>query len=326
MTLHIRPHTERALTHLPKLPTDDGFADLPHGSKVLFESSVVQIGATRCAETHPDFARPGPIQRHAFYLGGSPVRVLRHGRESFLADATTVSFHHQGDEPERQALRSTGAPHGKGDYSNWFAVSPEHLIATLGEIDPSVAKRTERPFLRSQGPCTPKSFLVQRLLVDELSRGFEVDALRIEETALELLVDVSRGAGALEATTSNFDPAADHHTQLIHATKELLSEFYRSRFSLAEIAREVGCSPFHLARLFRAHTGWSLHGFRTQVRLRGAADAILDGESDLTQLALELGFSSHSHLTSAFKKTFGVAPSSLREGSRRTLEKLVRRP
>ena len=49
-----------------------------------------------------------------------------------------------------------------------------------------------------------------------------------------------------------------------------------------------------------------------QLRLREALGRIRDGHDDLAALADELGFSSHSHLSANFRRTFGVAPSSAR--------------
>jgi AraC family transcriptional regulator len=86
-----------------------------------------------------------------------------------------------------------------------------------------------------------------------------------------------------------------------------------------EIAREVGLSPFHLARLFRRHTGFSLHGYRTRIRLLQALDRIEEARGALTDLALELGFSSQSHLTDAFRRAFGVPPGALARPELRSL-------
>ena len=41
---------------------------------------------------------------------------------------------------------------------------------------------------------------------------------------------------------------------------------------LSELAQNLDASPFHLARLFRRHTGLSLHGYRTRVRLLSALE------------------------------------------------------
>jgi AraC-like DNA-binding protein len=61
-----------------------------------------------------------------------------------------------------------------------------------------------------------------------------------------------------------------------------------------------------------------LHQYLTQLRLAHALDA-LPSTSDLTQLALDVGFSSHSHFTSRFRRAFGTTPSRFRELSRRRL-------
>ena len=69
---------------------------------------------------------------------------------------------------------------------------------------------------------------------------------------------------------------------------------------------------FHLCRCFRAGTGLTLHEYRTQLRLRGALEALESGDCDLTRLALDTGFSSHSHFTAAFRRVFDATPSRVR--------------
>lgn len=88
------------------------------------------------------------------------------------------------------------------------------------------------------------------------------------------------------------------------------------RWSLAELAREVGCSPFHLTRLFSRITSCGLHRFLVLTRLALALDRILAGHRDLAALACDLGFAGHSHLTAAFRTTFGVVPSVARAAKR----------
>ncbi len=82
---------------------------------------------------------------------------------------------------------------------------------------------------------------------------------------------------------------------------------------LAELA---GCSPFHLCRIFRNRTGQSLRQFRLQQRLGTALGRLGDGEENLAALACDVGFSSHSHMTEAFRQSLGASPSELREDLR----------
>jgi AraC-like DNA-binding protein len=96
-----------------------------------------------------------------------------------------------------------------------------------------------------------------------------------------------------------------------------------SVYTLAEMA---GCSPFHLSRIFRQHTGQSLRQFRVRQRLGNAIDRLAEGEDDLAALACDVGFNSHSHMTDAFHQTLGRSPGQLREHLRQvTLKQLQRR-
>jgi AraC family transcriptional regulator len=77
----------------------------------------------------------------------------------------------------------------------------------------------------------------------------------------------------------------------------------------------VRVSVFHLCRTFRAVTGQTIHAYRTQLRLRAALERV-EYASDLSAVALDLGFSSHSHFTAAFRRAFGVTPSGVRRALR----------
>ena len=74
----------------------------------------------------------------------------------------------------------------------------------------------------------------------------------------------------------------------------------------------MGASVFHLARTFRRRTGFSLHAYRNQLRVRTALEHLASPGTDLVALALDLGFSSHSHFTETFRRGFGVTPSEAR--------------
>lgn len=127
------------------------------------------------------------------------------------------------------------------------------------------------------------------------------------EERLERLVSAVATDG--EAARPTPSPATRRR---VEAARELIAAKFEEPLPLATIGSVVGLSPFHLSRAFRAVTGTSMHRYQTQLRMRAAVARLVAGEDDLTGLAIELGFSSHSHLTSAFGREFGVSPSSLR--------------
>lgn len=139
------------------------------------------------------------------------------------------------------------------------------------------------------------------------------DGLALEEACLSLLA-AARDQRVPIATTA----AHKRHAATVEEAKALLLRRLGERLSLDEVARGVGASPFHLARLFRRHTGFSLHGYRTRMRLLRSLERLEDAEGALTDLALELGFSSQSHFSDVFRHAFGVPPGAVGRAARRT--------
>jgi AraC-like DNA-binding protein len=79
-------------------------------------------------------------------------------------------------------------------------------------------------------------------------------------------------------------------------------------FGLETFAAEAGMSRRSFTRLFRAQTGVSFGEWRQQVCLLAAIERLSLGQS-VTQVALDLGYSSPSAFTAAFRRVLGEAPS-----------------
>lgn len=78
--------------------------------------------------------------------------------------------------------------------------------------------------------------------------------------------------------------------------------------TLEELGRRVGCSPFYLSRQFSEATGLTIQQFLRQARLERAADLLRTGDYNVTEAALEVGYSSLSHFSVAFREMFGCCP------------------
>jgi AraC family transcriptional regulator len=105
---------------------------------------------------------------------------------------------------------------------------------------------------------------------------------------------------------------------MVEGAKEMLVDRMADRVSLDELAGRMYTTPYHLARVFRAATGFSLHGYLVQLRLRTAFDRLPHDADDVGQVGRALGYRSHSHFTASFRRTFGIPPSRV-PGSVRTL-------
>lgn len=77
---------------------------------------------------------------------------------------------------------------------------------------------------------------------------------------------------------------------------------------LEEIGRQVGCSPFHLSRIFSSATGLTIPQYLRQLRLERAAELLRSGRCNVTEAAMEVGYSSLSHFSQAFHEMYGCCP------------------
>lgn len=78
--------------------------------------------------------------------------------------------------------------------------------------------------------------------------------------------------------------------------------------TLEAIAREAGCSPFYLSRTFSKEMGRTIPQYVRQLRMEKAAELLRSGSFNVTEAALEVGYSSLSHFSAAFHQTFGCCP------------------
>ncbi len=78
--------------------------------------------------------------------------------------------------------------------------------------------------------------------------------------------------------------------------------------SLEEIGRRVGCSHFYLSRIFSQEMGRGIFQHLRALRMERAAELLRTGKMNVTQVALEVGYSSPSHFSTAFHETFGCCP------------------
>ena len=99
--------------------------------------------------------------------------------------------------------------------------------------------------------------------------------------------------------------------RVVDMAKQFLHARVDKPISLSEIARAVEVSGAYLTDAFTRTEGMPLYRYHMRLRLNRALVDLPRCE-DLTRLALDLGFSSHAHFSTAFKSLFGVPPSTFR--------------
>ena len=171
------------------------------------------------------------------------------------------------------------------------------------------------------------------LLIDGAALAFRQQRLRIDPRA-QVLVAMLRHSlrekvaepleaeslaltlvqRALGPRTTHAAGATVGRQRLVDRAKLVLASDLARRWTLAEIAAEVRGSPVYLTQVFQQVEGVPLYRYHLRLRLARALD-LLAQYDDLTALSLDLGFSSHSHFSAAFRETYGRSPSEFRHSA-----------
>lgn len=94
---------------------------------------------------------------------------------------------------------------------------------------------------------------------------------------------------------------------------QFINDNLASDFQGDELARVAGLSPGHFRKAFRRSFGFSPHQFVLEQRVSRAAELLNTSNIEVAAIASLCGFSSHSHLTTEFRKRMGVTPREYRK-------------
>ena len=133
------------------------------------------------------------------------------------------------------------------------------------------------------------------------------DDMEVEQSVVELLTCICCMAAPASAQRGGQGGARHQADRRRQGTDRHGS---RAR-SLTSLAAQLDVSPAYLTDLFRRHEGVSIARYQRRLRLSRALIELPDAE-DIAALALDLGFSSHAHFSTAFRTTYGETPSTYR--------------
>lgn len=274
---------------------------------VVHKSRHFSLVSWVCDASHDGPSDLEYADRHELVFVRKGAFAIARGREELLAT------------PNEALLLGPGVdyrvrhPIGGGDSCT--------IVAISREFADSLGPRGVEPRSARSLAVAPSQFREQSSLLAATTNG-HASTLETEERISALV----RSTAAADGSPVDAEVPAPTARRRVAAARELIAAHFREPLPLATIGDSVGLSPFHLSRAFRRLTGTSMHRYQTQLRVRAAMARLTEGEDDLTGLALDLGFSSHSHFTAAFAQQFGLPPARFRSAQRRRGHSPARAP
>ncbi|MGX5826711.1 helix-turn-helix transcriptional regulator [Mesorhizobium sp. 43Arga] len=268
--------------------------------QLLLDTGIVRVRDVICSgecrhrndeectsATHLVFAYRGVFVRHV-------------GRNDSVAEANQLLFFN-----EAEAYQISHPVEG-GDACL-------DLVIEEGQLRELAAKDQLRAggvlaFRRQRRRIDPRAQALVALLRHSLSRNV-AETLEAETLALTL---VRRSLGE---RTSHIAGASPGRQKLVDRAKLVLASDLSRRWTLAEIAAEVGVSPVYLTQIFQQVEAMPLYRYHLRLRLARALD-LLGRYDNLTTLGMDLGFSSHSHFSASFRQVYGRTPAEFQRSIR----------
>ena len=194
-----------------------------------------------------------------------------------------------------------------GVEHRYHALGPNCIVVAdfaAEQVEARLALRSENVFRAQDARLTG---LTQTLQIEARSGGLG-DPL-VADALLRYLVAALSAA----RTPAEVRGTAAAHRRVAVAAERYLQEHFRQPLTVADVAMEIGVSPSHLHRLFRAETGVTLVNRVHRLRLDAAAELLRETDQTVLAIAQDVGFTSQAHLTRLFTRHFGCAPGRYRE-------------
>ncbi len=269
----------------------------------LLEVPSLRLGRYRCPPSGDEWVTENDIGPRAHVVFPErPVAVTRAATGPQLADRNWALLFRPGQ------LYRLGLVDPEGDECTFVELSPRLYGELLGRASATTA------------------FDAGRVLVDDPAwLGFQeclvapvADPDAVERRLQEVLhTVVGAQTGPADRVTEVPGPStgtAREQDHRVHAACRILATRLEERLTLPAVAEAVGLSTYHFCRLFRATTGLTVHAYRTRLRLRAAfSGCAARPDGKLSDLAMSVGYASHSHMTTDFRAALAMTPSGVRD-------------
>ena len=214
----------------------------------LLRSPLLEVGEFRCPTDDASWREANLIGDRAHVVFPRvPVVIRQAGRDPVLATANHTMLYDANRWYEREARSD------RGDDCVFVELPGASLAALAGEGASLVGD--DGRMRGTHAPTDRRTYLLQHLLVRHL-RERPHDRLPAEDIAARLvLAALSVSSPALRPRRRS---TAAAHRELAEAAKAEIAATPAARTTLDQLARKLHTSAFHLARVFRAETGFAL--------------------------------------------------------------------
>lgn len=207
-------------------------------------------------------------------------------------------------------------PGGHADISRWRFDGVRRIMLQFDQMrldDPLLSEQLGRMPLRSELEFHDDGLAgVLRAMVHEVAAGCPSGALYAESLSLGVAMRLQQRAASRYATTRERGKLS---AAQVRRVEDLVHHRLAQNISIGELAQTAGFSRTQFVRLFKNTFACTPYHYILDARLQKARKLVLGSTQPLSSIAEEVGFSSQSHMTTAFARAFGSPPGDIRRAA-----------
>ena len=275
--------------------------------EIIFEYFKVSLGTlTSKKGIHLDYTFIGETVQMVFLLKGSYTLEISGKSSSFKENECNIFF---GVQAECKILIDKGEHHIflidiHKEFFLKFLPKHRNFIDFRQQIEDY-----KNGYIRKQNLLiTPNIDILINLIIDCKWEG-HFRKIYLHSKIMELLF-----------LQLNILSLGVKHTEMVNSCNKVkmeialkyLTKNYRNPGTLKELSKKIGTNEFLLKRDFKTLFGTTVFGYVSEIRMKKAKQLLLKSEYSISQISDEVGYKNPQHFSTAFKRKFGVCPSSIR--------------
>lgn len=169
------------------------------------------------------------------------------------------------------------------------------------------------PFYHFKGYSTWENRILASIRKIYNVRNEQVSELKIQRELCDIWITLCENILSLQKDAVSHT----HHLSALKNMISYISEHYRDKISLENIAKAGNVGKTGCCTIFKKYTNRTPLEYTTQFRLRKSIDLLTQTDMTVLEISDEVGFSGASYFTETFRKRYGCTPSEYRKNATR---------
>jgi ligand-binding sensor protein/AraC-like DNA-binding protein len=133
--------------------------------------------------------------------------------------------------------------------------------------------------------------------------------INLNDTLESHIDSFNKNSNNLTENENSLNQRPVYNSPIINPALEYIKVHYEERIKLDDMSYLCNISSSYFSKLFKRITGEHFANYINKIRVTKACDLLINTDTPITVIAMDLGFGDNSYFNKVFKKLIGITPS-----------------